>query len=150
MAKQTFLRGTLILIATGMITRMLGFVNRVVIARFIGEEGVGLYMMVAPTFFLATTLTQFGLPVAISKLVAEASARGGPAENETYFSDVAYRHRDIKSHLHAAVFMLCADYVRNDADGSAHGLPASGDYARRADYRDLQRRRAVTFRAGRI
>lgn len=55
---------------------MLGFVNRVVIARFIGEEGVGLYMMAAPTFFLATTLTQFGLPVAISKLVAEASARG--------------------------------------------------------------------------
>ncbi|ASB66316.1 Stage V sporulation protein [Bacillus velezensis] len=33
-------------------------------------------MMAAPTFFLATTLTQFGLPVAISKLVAEASARG--------------------------------------------------------------------------
>lgn len=76
MAKQTFLRGTLILIAAGMVTRMLGFVNRVVIARFIGEEGVGLYMMAAPTFFLATTLTQFGLPVAISKLVAEASARG--------------------------------------------------------------------------
>lgn len=76
MAKQTFLKGTLILIAAGMVTRMLGFVNRVVIARFIGEEGVGLYMMAAPTFFLATTLTQFGLPVAISKLVAEASARG--------------------------------------------------------------------------
>ncbi|MCY9196925.1 stage V sporulation protein B [Bacillus atrophaeus] len=76
MTKQTFLKGTLILIAAGMITRMLGFVNRVVIARFIGEEGVGLYMMAAPTFFLATTLTQFGLPVAISKLVAEASARG--------------------------------------------------------------------------
>lgn len=33
-------------------------------------------MMAAPTFFLAVTLTQFGLPVAISKLVAEAEARG--------------------------------------------------------------------------
>lgn len=39
MAKQTFLRGTLILIAAGMITRMLGFVNRVVIARFIVKKG---------------------------------------------------------------------------------------------------------------
>ncbi|RCK12083.1 hypothetical protein DT075_16350 [Bacillus licheniformis] len=47
----------------------------IVIARFIGGEGVGLYMMAAPTFFLAVTLTQFGLPVAISKLVAEAEAR---------------------------------------------------------------------------
>ncbi|UOY90148.1 stage V sporulation protein B [Bacillus glycinifermentans] len=76
MTKQTFLKGTLILIAAGLITRMLGFINRIVIARFIGEEGVGLYMMAAPTFFLAVTLTQFGLPVAISKLVAEAEARG--------------------------------------------------------------------------
>ena len=50
--QNRLLRGTLILIAAGMITRMLGFVNRVVIARFIGEEGVGLYMMAAPTFFL--------------------------------------------------------------------------------------------------
>jgi len=76
MTKQTFLKGTLILIAAGLITRILGFINRIVIARFIGSEGVGLYMMAAPTFFLAVTLTQFGLPVAISKLVAEAEARG--------------------------------------------------------------------------
>ncbi|MDA7027650.1 stage V sporulation protein B [Bacillus sp. CLL-7-23] len=75
MTKQNFLKGTLILIAAGFITRILGFINRIVIARFIGEEGVGLYMMAAPTFFLAVTLTQFGLPVAISKLVAEAEAR---------------------------------------------------------------------------
>ena len=76
LTKQTFLKGTIILILAGFITRILGFVNRIVIARFIGEEGVGLYMMAAPTFFLAVTLTQFGLPVAISKLVAEAEARG--------------------------------------------------------------------------
>lgn len=76
LTKQTFLKGTIILILAGFITRILGFVNRIVIARFIGGEGVGLYMMAAPTFFLAVTLTQFGLPVAISKLVAEAEARG--------------------------------------------------------------------------
>jgi stage V sporulation protein B len=74
MSKQTFIRGTLILIAAGFITKILGFVNRIVIARIMGEEGVGLYMMAVPTLLLAITLTQLGLPVAISKLVAEASA----------------------------------------------------------------------------
>ncbi|MGM7683007.1 stage V sporulation protein B [Cytobacillus sp. Hm23] len=76
MTKQTFLKGTLILVIAGLITRILGFINRVVIARMIGEEGVGLYMMAVPTLILTINLTQLGLPVAISKLVAEAEAVG--------------------------------------------------------------------------
>ncbi|WBL13955.1 stage V sporulation protein B [Sutcliffiella sp. NC1] len=76
MTKQTFIKGTLILIVAGFITKILGFINRIVVARLIGEEGVGLYMMAVPTLVLAITITQFGLPVAISKLVAEAEATG--------------------------------------------------------------------------
>src|SRR5690625_4915280 len=64
------------LIVAGMITRLLGFVNRIVIARLMGEEGVGLFMMALPSLFLMLTLTQIGLPVAISKRVAEANAKG--------------------------------------------------------------------------
>ncbi|WP_077621390.1 stage V sporulation protein B [Sediminibacillus massiliensis] len=76
MSKQTFLQGTLILILAGMITRFLGFINRIIVARLMGEEGIGLYMMALPTLFLIYTLTQFGLPIAISKRVAEAEAHG--------------------------------------------------------------------------
>ena len=75
MSKQTFLQGTIILILAGMITRFLGFINRLVVARLMGEEGIGLYMMALPTYFLVIALTQLGLPVAISKRVAEAEAR---------------------------------------------------------------------------
>ncbi|WP_338451502.1 stage V sporulation protein B [Niallia oryzisoli] len=75
-----FIKGTLILLVAGLITRVLGFINRIVIARFIGAEGVGLYMMAVPTFILAITITQFGLPVAISKHVAEAEAAGDKAK----------------------------------------------------------------------
>lgn len=71
-----FLKGTMILLAAGLFTRVLGFINRIVIARFIGEEGVGLYMMAFPTLMLVITITQLGLPVAISKCVAEADAVG--------------------------------------------------------------------------
>lgn len=75
-----FLKGTMILLAAGLVTRVLGFINRIVIARFIGEEGVGLYMMAFPTLILVVTITQLGLPVAISKNVAEAEARGDMAK----------------------------------------------------------------------
>lgn len=71
-----FLKGTIILLVAGLVTRILGFINRIVIARFIGEEGVGLYMMAFPTLMLVITITQLGLPVAISKSVAEAEAQG--------------------------------------------------------------------------
>lgn len=75
MSKQTFLRGTFFLLIAGLITRILGFFNRIVVARIMGVEGVGLYMMALPTLFLVMTLTQLGLPIAISKLIAEAVAQ---------------------------------------------------------------------------
>src|SRR5690625_5191371 len=73
LTNQAFIRGTLMLTLAGMITRLLGFINRIVVARLIGEEGVGLYMMALPTLFLIITLTQIGLPIAISKRVDEAN-----------------------------------------------------------------------------
>src|SRR5690625_5545080 len=76
LTNQAFIRGTLMLTLAGMITRLLGFINRIVVARLIGEEGVGLYMLALPTLFLVITLTQIGLPVAIAKRVAEADAVG--------------------------------------------------------------------------
>ncbi|MGP4061595.1 stage V sporulation protein B [Halobacillus sp. H74] len=80
MSKQTFLQGALILVAAGLITRLLGFINRIVVARVMGPEGVGLYMMALPTLILAITITQFGLPVAISKRVSEAEATGNESK----------------------------------------------------------------------
>lgn len=41
MSKQTFLKGTLILIAAGFITKLLGFINRIVMARMLGPEASG-------------------------------------------------------------------------------------------------------------
>lgn len=73
MSKQTFIKGALILIIAGMISRLLGFVNRIVLARLLGDEGVGVYMLALPALFLMITLSQIGIPVAVSKLVAEAS-----------------------------------------------------------------------------
>ncbi|NIK11266.1 stage V sporulation protein B [Alkalibacillus almallahensis] len=72
MSKQTFIKGALILMVAGMISRLLGFINRIVLARMLGDEGVGIYMLTLPALFFVITLSQIGIPVAVSKLVAEA------------------------------------------------------------------------------
>src|SRR5699024_9057889 len=71
--KQSFIQGAIVLMIAGLITRFLGFFNRIILARLLGNEGIGIYMLVLPTFFLIITLSQFGLPVVITKLTAEAS-----------------------------------------------------------------------------
>lgn len=72
--RQSFLYGTIILIAAGAVTKVLGFANRIVLSRIIGAEGMGLYQMVVPILYFLITLTTFGLPVAIAKQVAETEA----------------------------------------------------------------------------
>ncbi|TNJ63481.1 stage V sporulation protein B [Paenibacillus hemerocallicola] len=76
MQKQSFVRGTFILTAASLTTRILGFVSGIFLARSLGAEGIGLLMMAHPLVPLVITLTELGLPVAISKLVAEADVKG--------------------------------------------------------------------------
>lgn len=76
MNKQTFLHGTLILVGAGFVTKVLGFVYRIALSRIIGDEGMGLFQMAFPILIFAIGMTTAGLPVAISKLISEAEAKG--------------------------------------------------------------------------
>jgi len=73
---QSFMRGTMVLSVSAFINRILGFISGMYIARVLGAEGIGILMMAHPLVPLVITITELGLPVAISKLVAEAQARG--------------------------------------------------------------------------
>lgn len=66
-----FIKGTIILIIGGLITKIVSMFIKIVLARLIGTEGMGLYMLISPTFMLLMAIAQLGFPVAISKLVAE-------------------------------------------------------------------------------
>ncbi|TDF95059.1 stage V sporulation protein B [Paenibacillus piri] len=80
MQPSSFVRGTFILAAAAFVTRILGFLNSIILARYLGPEGIGLLMMAQPLVPMLITLTSLGLPVAISKLVAEAEAQGDPGK----------------------------------------------------------------------
>ncbi len=69
--KNKFIKSTIILIIGGLITKLLGFIIKISYTRLIGEEGISLFMLIMPTYSLFITIAQLGLPIAISKLVAE-------------------------------------------------------------------------------
>lgn len=71
MKKSKFIKSTIILIIGGFITKILGMVIKIVMTRLIGTEGIGIYMLISPTFMLLISLAQLGFPIAISKIVAE-------------------------------------------------------------------------------
>ncbi|WP_245864038.1 stage V sporulation protein B [Paenibacillus donghaensis] len=76
--KQSFIQGTLILLAAGIINRMLGFITRIALPRIIGAEGVGLYQLAYPFFLVLITVITGGIPLAIAKMVAEAEGEDRP------------------------------------------------------------------------
>jgi len=71
MKKNKFIKSTLILIIGGFITKILGMIIKIVMTRKVGTTGIGLYMLVNPTFLLFISLATLGMPTAISKLVSE-------------------------------------------------------------------------------
>lgn len=66
-----FIKSTIILIIGGFITKIVSMFIKIILARLIGTEGMGIYMLISPTFTLLMAIASLGFPVAISKLVAE-------------------------------------------------------------------------------
>ena len=71
MNKNLFIKSTLILTISGIITKILGFIIRVITTRIVGTEVISLYSIVIPTYSLLITIATLALPTTISKLVAE-------------------------------------------------------------------------------
>lgn len=79
MTKQSFIKGAMILLAAGVINRLLGFVPRIALPRIIGAEGVGLYQLSYPFLSVLLTIITGGIPLAVAKWVAEAESAGDSA-----------------------------------------------------------------------
>ena len=69
--KNKFIKSTIILIIGGAISKLLAMVIKIFLTRSVGDNGIGLYMLVLPTFNLFITLCTLSLPISISKLIAE-------------------------------------------------------------------------------
>ncbi len=66
--------------------RALGFLYRIVLSRYIGAEGVGLYHVALSLLSLFSTLSTGGLPITISRMIAKSDAKGEGKEGSEVLS----------------------------------------------------------------
>lgn len=69
-------QNTALVTALSVLERALGFLYRVVLARLLGAEGVGVYQIALSHFFMFRTLGGGGLPVTLSRTVSRYNAEG--------------------------------------------------------------------------
>ena len=68
--KEKFIKSTIILVIGGFFTKILGMISKIFLSRYLGTNGIGIYMLIVPTFLLFVNLASFGFPVSISKMVS--------------------------------------------------------------------------------
>ena len=70
-----FLQGTLVLTLAGFFVKAIGSINWILLSRVLGGEGIGIYQMAFPIYFLALQISSAGIPIAISIVTAEKLAK---------------------------------------------------------------------------
>ena len=70
MSDKLFIKGTLILTLTGLVSRLMGFFYRIFLSKTIGAEGIGIYLLLFPIQTLLFSLTSSGIQTAISRFVS--------------------------------------------------------------------------------
>ena len=66
----------MILTVAGIVVKILGGMNRILLSRLLGGEGIGLYQMAYPVYILLLSIAGAGIPIAVSIMVAEQTAKG--------------------------------------------------------------------------
>lgn len=74
MSDKLFIKGTLILTLTGLVSRLMGFFYRIFLSHTIGAQGVGIYQLTLPVHGIILAAAGMGIQAAISRLCASFTA----------------------------------------------------------------------------
>ena len=75
MSKKSFISGALILMLSGFVVRIMGFVYRIYLSNLIGAEGMGLFQLIFPLYSLIILTLTAGISISVSKMIAEELAK---------------------------------------------------------------------------
>ena len=76
--RKTIMYGAAILSVAGIVIKILGAVFRIPLGNLIGDEGMGYYNAVYPVYTMLVVIGATGIPVAVSRIVAEYHADNDP------------------------------------------------------------------------
>ena len=96
--------GTLLLTATGLLSRIIGFFYRIFLSRTIGAEGLGIYQLIFPVLSLGIAFCASGIQTAISRYVAADK----PLVNQTHRKNGMPAAAESRSASHAGMAYLYA------------------------------------------
>lgn len=78
MKKESFLKGTLILIFANAVSKILGAVLKIPLTYILGEEGMAIYQTAFSVYIMLLSFITSGLPFAISKYISEELTKKHP------------------------------------------------------------------------
>lgn len=85
MNKQGLVKGAIVLGIAGGISKVLGGIYRIPLARLIGDEGIAIYQMAYPIYTSILAFATAGIPVAISILIARKETQGYTGDSRRIF-----------------------------------------------------------------
>lgn len=76
MSKKLFIKGTLLLTITGLLSRFMGFFYRIFLSHTIGAHGLGIFQLALPLQVLLLSVCSSGIQTALSRFTASETALG--------------------------------------------------------------------------
>ena len=83
--KQNYIHGAAILTVGVVIMKILGAIYKIPLGNILGDEGYSMFLSAYNVYNIFFTLATAGLPVALSRLIAESDANGRAANEEKTF-----------------------------------------------------------------
>lgn len=83
--RSPIIKGTLILTITGIVTRFIGFYNRIFLNNLIGAKELGIYQLIFPLYVVAFSITTMGNELALTKLVSEYIGHNDISSARSFF-----------------------------------------------------------------
>lgn len=110
MKNKGFVKGAVILIAFNLIGKLIGAIYRIPLANLLGAEGIGKYQLVFPLYSLLLAISVSGIPIAISKIVAEYNGKGQFADAKKLLK-LSVFYLFIISTLCFILVLLCSKFI---------------------------------------
>lgn len=114
MSGKSFVKGAVVLSIAGILAKCLGALYRIPFARIASDECIAIYGLVYPVYNLLLALSTAGIPLAISKLVAEYEEQGK--------SGMSMRILKLSLLVLSAVGVLVAGFIFINAQWLAENL----------------------------
>ncbi len=83
--KQSFMKGALILMIANILVKIIGAVFKIPLNHLLGDEGMGYFGIAYTVYNWLFIIATAGIPVAISKMVAESRAKGNNGQIQRIF-----------------------------------------------------------------